>query len=116
MADNYAVSGCGLFTIWLKEQEMPIGVSTLSKRDYLEEVDLGYALLPEYEGFGYAYEASKAILDYALMALKFKNIAAITLKNHTKSIHLLEKLGFRFKRNFRESGDEMIEMEFKSIE
>jgi RimJ/RimL family protein N-acetyltransferase len=47
---------------------LPIGICGLVKRNYLDDIDLGYALLPRYWGQGYAYEAAKAVLDYATSA------------------------------------------------
>ena len=106
--------GCGIYTIFETETQQPIGISSLVKRDYLEHIDIGYALLPEYEGRGYAHEASVAVLDYAQNVLKSRKIVAITLKNHERSIQLLQKLGLVRISTFREDGEELYLFETKA--
>jgi RimJ/RimL family protein N-acetyltransferase len=64
----------------------------------LEHADIGFALLPEFEGTGYGYEAASATLAYAKKTLGLEKIAAITVKENVNSIHLLEKLGLKFER------------------
>jgi [ribosomal protein S5]-alanine N-acetyltransferase len=100
--------GCGIYTIFLKENDTPIGMSSLVKRDYLEHVDIGYALLPEHEGKGYATEASEAVLDYAMDTLGYNTIVGICLKNHSASVRVLEKIGLSIEKEYMEGGEEML--------
>lgn len=37
----------------------------LVKRETLDDVDIGFAFLPEFEGKGYAFESSSAVIEYA---------------------------------------------------
>src|SRR3954464_10975804 len=48
--------GHSLYLVELKEGGAPIGMCGLIKRDTLDDVDLGYAFLPQYRGRGYAFE------------------------------------------------------------
>jgi len=50
--------------------------------------------LPEYQGRGLGYEASVAILDYAVPEFAFEKLDAITQESNVASIALLKKLGF----------------------
>jgi RimJ/RimL family protein N-acetyltransferase len=100
--------GCGIYTIFLRENDTPIGMSSLVKRDYLEHVDIGYALIPEHEGKGYATEASEAVLDYAMNTLDYNPIVGICLKNHKASIRVLEKIGLTIEKEYMEGDVEML--------
>ena len=73
---------------------LPIGVCGLLQRPELAHPDLGFALLDEYAGQGYAFAACQAVLEHALTVLKFENILAIVLPTNTRSVKLLERLGF----------------------
>ena len=95
---SYTQWGFGLFRVVLKSTNTAIGICGLIKRDGLDDVDLGFALLPAYAGKGYAYEAAKAVLHYAQSKLHLQRLVAITLVDNAASLKLLQKLGFRFER------------------
>jgi [ribosomal protein S5]-alanine N-acetyltransferase len=105
--------GCGIYSIFLQENDTPIGMSSLVKRDYLDHVDIGYALLPEHEGKGYATEASEVVLDYAMNTLGYDTIVGICLKNHSASIRVLEKIGLKIEKEFIEGEAEMLLLKTK---
>ncbi len=92
----YKKYGCGMYKVLLKENNEPIGLCGLVKRPSLSDFDLGFAVLPAYEGFGYTYEASKAVLKFAKSELKLKKVVAFTTKENTKSQNLLVKLGLEY--------------------
>ncbi|HCT29370.1 MAG TPA: hypothetical protein DIW31_01235 [Bacteroidales bacterium] len=96
---SYHVNKFGLSMVELKESNKPIGMCGLLKRDYLDNPDIGFAFLPEYEGFGYAFEIASATLEYAKEEYQISNIMAITVPSNTRSIKLLERLGLRFLKN-----------------
>ena len=73
----------------------PIGLCGLVKRAYLPDPDLGFALLPEFVGFGYASEAARAVLRHAQLALGLGKLYAIVKRGNQRSEKLLEALGFR---------------------
>lgn len=91
---SYERFGFGLFLTELKESSAPIGICGLLKRDTLNDVDIGFALLPEYRGKGYGFESAKATLIYGKDIIGLKRIVAITSPDNEASITLLEKLGF----------------------
>lgn len=93
---SYCEKGFGLYKLVLQENNAPIGICGFLKRDYLDSVDIGFAVLPEYEGKGYTYEAAKAILEYGKTQLDMKVVYGITTNNNAGSQHLLEKLGLRY--------------------
>lgn len=95
---SYNKHGFGLCKVSLRDGSTSIGICGLLKRDYLIHPDLGFAILPGYEGKGYAIEASMTILAYAKNELRLKRILAITLEANAASIGLLKKLGFQNKK------------------
>ena len=94
---SYKTNGFGLYKVLLKEEKLkPIGTCGLIKRDTLDYVDLGFALLPDYENKGFGYEAALAAINLAHETFNLKQIAAITLPNNEPSIKLLKKLEFTY--------------------
>jgi [ribosomal protein S5]-alanine N-acetyltransferase len=100
--NNYIVAyqkhGFGLYLIEVKESGAAIGICGLVKRDALEHADIGYALLPEFAGQGYAIEAAQATVEYARKTLGINRLFAVVNRDNLSSIRLLEKLGFNFER------------------
>lgn len=107
---SYERFGFGLFLVELKESSMPIGICGLLKRDTLEDVDIGFAFLPDFCGQGYGFESAGATMVYGRDVLGLKRIVAITSPDNEASIALLEKLGLKFERLTRkgESGGEKV--------
>jgi RimJ/RimL family protein N-acetyltransferase len=95
---SYHHYGFGLYLVELKEDHTPVGMTGLIKRKGLEEVDLGFAFLPEYTGQGYAYEAASAVKEYALTTLKLPRVAAITTEKNEHAISLLNKIGLHHEK------------------
>ena len=68
----------------------------IRKRVYLDNYDLGFAFLPEFQQQGLAFEAARGILNFVTNNMHEKIILATLLPENVKSIKLLEKLGFQF--------------------
>lgn len=95
-------------TYWVvktKDPQIAIGLITLIKRDYLEHHDIGFAFLPQYNGKGYAYEATTEVLSDMIKDAAHTRIVAITLKENLSSIALLEKTGLRFEKEIIDNGE-----------
>ncbi len=69
-----------------------IGLRISTKNPH--EADVGYALLPQAQGQGYASEALRAICDYGFTTLGIHAINAWVLGDNLGSSRLLEKQGF----------------------
>lgn len=85
------------FSLWCVEARTggePLGMCGLIKRDTLEHVDIGFAFLARNRGQGYAREAAAATLAQA-RRLGITVVAAITDPANTRSIQLLQALGFQ---------------------
>ncbi|NNF17724.1 MAG: GNAT family N-acetyltransferase [Gammaproteobacteria bacterium] len=96
---SYQQHSFGLWRVDHKQSHEPIGMCGVLKRAFLESPDLGYALLPQHCGQGLAFEACIAVLAYARESLNLDRILAIVSDDNTRSIHLLDKLGFVFEKN-----------------
>ena len=101
---SYEEHGYGGYVIIEKTSGQKVGNAGLYRRPIFEHADVGYALLPQFEGKGYAFEAAQGVVQFA-RGLKMKHIYGITVAYHTRSVHLLEKLGLKFERVFRMEGD-----------
>ena len=92
---SYEVHGHGLYLVALKASHEPMGMCGLIKRTLFQDVDLGYAFLPEFWSKGYASESAAAVLDLGRSLGLTKLIAFVTPSNAGSS-RVLEKLGFSF--------------------
>jgi RimJ/RimL family protein N-acetyltransferase len=93
---SYDRFGFGLYLTELKETGVPIGMCGLLKRDTLDDVDIGFAFVPQFWKVGYAAESAAAVMAYAKDVLGLNRLAAITSPENDKSISLLLKLGMSF--------------------
>ena len=83
-----------------------IGICGLFKRENLDDPDIGFAVLPDYCGKGYAGEAAAAVVNYARDDLGLGVLTAIVSPDNAASIGLIEKLGLRFERMITMPGEE----------
>ena len=102
----YERLGFGMYLTLLKEDLVPIGICGLIRRNELDDVDIGYAFLPQYWSKGYAFESASAVLAYARNTLGIKRILGITTADNKGSIRVLEKAGLKFERMVKLSGDD----------
>jgi RimJ/RimL family protein N-acetyltransferase len=110
MVAQYQRLGFGNYVLRLKGSDIPIGVCGLYDRPNFEGIDLGYAILPAYEGNGYASEAAITLFRAAKEVIGLKDIKAFTVVDHPISQKILRKLGMEpIKRFYLEgSADELI--------
>ena len=96
-----------------KEGNIPIGIISFLKREYLEYFDIGFAFLPEFEGHGYAYEAAKEVLDMVSVYPEYNTVLATTIPGNINSIKLLNRLGLYFDKEL-EVGDQKLHIYINS--
>ncbi len=95
----YALHGFGLCAIERTKDRSTIGMCGLIRREGLTDVDIGYALVPEARGQGFALEAAQAVLEHGLTTLGIDRIVAITDPDNVASTRVLEGIGMRFERH-----------------
>jgi len=102
----YERVGFGMYVVALQGSGESVGTCGLIERDGLDDVDIGFAFLPQYRGQGYALESAAAVLEHGRGALGLKRIVAIVSTANQRSIRLLEKIGLQFERTIRLPGDD----------
>jgi RimJ/RimL family protein N-acetyltransferase len=98
---SYERNGFAMFRVALKEDDTPIGMCGLVRRDTLEDVDIGFAFLEHYWSKGYASESARAVMEYAQNKLRIPRVVGIVDPANAGSICVLEKLGLQFARMVR---------------
>lgn len=86
------------WVVKLKNDATKIGIVTLLKRSYLDYPDIGFAFLPSFFNTGYAFEATKAVLENVVDVNGLSQILAVTISENYYSIKLLKRLGFNFSK------------------
>ena len=89
--------GYSNYSLINKKNGAKIGICGLYDREGLDGIDIGFGILPEYEGIGYAFESSSRIIKAGFEELEISEIKAITNKENIPSQSLLVKLGFNLK-------------------
>ncbi len=100
---QYSLYNLGRWAMIVKEGNTFIGWCGLKYRPELEEIDLGYRLMRQHWGHGYATEAALNTIKYGFDVL---NLATITGRAHIKNIAswtVLEKIGMQYVK------DEMVD-------
>ena len=105
---SYHDNGFGLWLVETKEDFQAVGTCGILKRPGLDYPDIGFAMLPEFEGKGLAFEAAEATMRYAKDILRQDIILAVTLPENKDSIKLLEKIGMRFSKTVKLNSEEML--------
>lgn len=58
-------------------------------------VEVGYSIIPEYRGQGFAFEATRALIEDAFATPGVRRVVAECLDDNRASLRVLEKLGMR---------------------
>ncbi|MGI9249486.1 MAG: GNAT family N-acetyltransferase [Woeseiaceae bacterium] len=102
----YEEYGYGPYCMSLKKDGTQIGICGLFRRDNLDDPDIGFGVLPDFCGKGFAGEAAAAVVAHARDDLGIEYLTAIVSPENVASIGLIEKLGLRFSRGITMPGDE----------
>ncbi len=98
---SYGHHGFGLYLVVVKDTGEEAGICGLVKRDGLDDVDIGFALLPKHWKKGFAVESAQAVKDYAARVVRLERLVAITSPENWPSIRVLETIGLSFERTVR---------------
>jgi ribosomal-protein-alanine N-acetyltransferase len=98
---DYEKYGMGMMAMRLRDSGETIGICGLNRRLGRADVDIGYALLPQWRGAGFALEAAQAVFRHAIEDLGLKRIVGVTARENGGSIKLLEKLGLAYEGETR---------------
>jgi RimJ/RimL family protein N-acetyltransferase len=95
---DYHKYGFGRWAVVVKGNARVIGMTGLKYLPDLEEVDLGYRLLPEYWGQGLATEAGLASVRYGFQTLKLSRIIGLVDPENVRSVRVLQKCRLTFEK------------------
>jgi RimJ/RimL family protein N-acetyltransferase len=76
----------------LQKNDTAIGLVTCIKRNYLNHSDIGFAFLPVYNKQGYAFEATREVLNDLLKSGQHTTVLATTIPDNSfMSLLLIKK-------------------------
>ncbi len=94
---HFELKGFGLFALELKSRPGLIGFTGLSTVTFTapfgEDIELGWRIMREYQGNGYATEAANAAKNYGFDVLGLKSLVAFTVPTNLPSRRVMEKIG-----------------------
>lgn len=99
----YPAFGFGPWALVDKASQSVIGYCGLFyflDMDGQPEIEIGYRLMRGCWGHGYATEAACAVRDYAFTVLASPRLIALIDPQNTASIHVAEKIGMRYVKDF----------------
>ena len=84
------------WAITFSDKNIFVGTICLfSFSDQNNKCEIGYELLPNFQGQGIMKEAVEKVIDYAFNTMKVQKIEAFFHRDNQSSIRLLEKFSFR---------------------
>ena len=102
----FADYGYGPYRMSCKKDGALIGICGLFRRDNLDDPDIGFSVLPDFCGRGYAFEAAEEVVGHAQDDLEIEYLTAIVSPGNVASIGLIEKLGMKFERGITMPGED----------
>ncbi|MDF3981822.1 GNAT family N-acetyltransferase [Luteibacter sp. PPL201] len=90
---HWALRGCGMWAIELRDTGQFIGRAGLMKPEGWPDLELGWMLKPEHRHHGYATEAGAAILDFAWNRMHAQRVISLVRIGNEASDHVAERLG-----------------------
>lgn len=99
-----ATSKTGLhWGMTLRADDVVVGLFGLANWSTVDRrAELGYSMAKEFWGQGIAQEACKELMRFGFDELGLNKIHACPLSSNKRSIHLIERLGFKLEGIFRE--------------
>lgn len=95
-------NGC-YWVMELTDAKVPVGIIGITNITTVHRrAELGYWVLPEWQGKGLVVEAAKKIIAFCFNVLQLNRIEADAETGNTRSIRLLEKLKFSKEGVFQE--------------
>lgn len=107
---QYQENGIARWAVIRKDTDEFIGWAGLkfireTINNHTEYYDLGYRLIKQYWGLGYATEAARAALNYGFNQMHLKQIFAMADSRNKNSRNVLEKAGLTYVHTFTYQGN-----------
>ncbi len=99
-----AAQGWGFWAVEHQASQQFIGLVGLHRPDYALPfapcVEIGWRLLPQYWGQGFATEAARSVLQVGFTQLEFPSIVSFTAIANQRSQTVMKRLGMQFAGTF----------------
>ena len=105
---NFEQHGYGIWLAFARDGGGLVGFAGLLRAEQAPP-NLIYGIAPDFWGHGYATEAARAVLDYALTSLGLTKVAADVDEPNAASVRVLEKLGMRRTHDGADEGSRLID-------
>jgi RimJ/RimL family protein N-acetyltransferase len=86
----------GFCAVIKKSSNQFIGWCGLWRLTETDEIELGYALIEDFQGKGFAVEAAEAFLHYGFETLNLREIVAVARPENRASWRVMERLGMTY--------------------
>jgi ribosomal-protein-alanine N-acetyltransferase len=96
VSGRWATEKIGFCAVIEKSSGKFVGWCGLWRLKETDEIEVGYALIKEFRGRGYALEASEAFLIYGFESLNLKEIVAVARPENRASWRVMERLGMTY--------------------
>ena len=103
---SYAENGYGLYAMVLKATGKVIGDCGHARQevDGATEIEIGYHVLRELQGQGYATEAARACAEYGFNKLRAAKLISLIRPENLPSRRVAEKVGMKIEREIVRKG------------
>lgn len=95
LVGHWALLGYGYYAVEEKESGTLIGRAGFTNHAGWPGFELGWTIIPEYQGRGYATEAARLLLPYAFDTLQQPRVISLIHPDNAPSRRVAEKLGQR---------------------
>ncbi len=102
----YPFYGYGLWGIFTSKDNILIGRAGIQNQtiDGQDELELCYLIANEYQNHGYATEAGRKIIDFAIEELDAPRLVAVIAKGNAASCQVAKKLGMSYEKEVTYQG------------
>ncbi len=90
--------GYGWWSMFIKDTDTLIGAACLQNLAHVENapLEIGWRLIPAYQGHGYATEAGQAAMDFGFERVGVDYICAVADPENTPSQNVMKRLGMTY--------------------
>ncbi|EJW15464.1 GNAT family N-acetyltransferase [Paenibacillus alvei] len=108
-----------IITRTIEGEARPIGLAQIwSYVEHRKSWELGFAIIPEYQGHGYGNEAVNLLLEFSFHHLQAHKVVGMCNGHNQKSMKLMERLGMRREGIFKDEicwNNQWVDQYFYSI-
>lgn len=86
----------GMYSVRLRDEDVPIGWGGLQPLDGTAEIEVGYAFAKPAWGRGFATELASVVVQWGFEERRLDRIVAVATPENAASRRVMEKLGMRY--------------------